>query len=158
MRLYFVRHGQASHDAPTDAARPLTAKGEDDVRRMASVLAQLGAAPQHIYASPRVRAQQTAAIIAQALGQTVETRAECDFSFSLDKVVAMTRDLREDEAAMFVGHNPSMTEVVGTLTGGQVDMKPGAIACAFAYVPQPRGGALEWFLIPRLATALAADA
>lgn len=68
MRLWLLRHGQAEPQARSDAERALTAHGREEVRQMAVQLQgrRLGA----ILASPYVRAQQTAALVREALGFT----------------------------------------------------------------------------------------
>ncbi|MDO9624528.1 MAG: phosphohistidine phosphatase SixA [Pseudomonas sp.] len=73
MRLWLLRHGEAEAQARSDAARALTTRGRQEVRQAAVQLEgrKLGA----ILASPYVRAQQTAALVCEALGFTggVET-------------------------------------------------------------------------------------
>jgi len=68
MRLWLLRHGQAEPQARSDAERALTAHGREEVRQTAMQLQgrRLGA----ILASPYVRAQQTAALVREALGFT----------------------------------------------------------------------------------------
>ena len=61
-----LRHGEAEPRANSDAERRLTAHGREQVLRSAAQL--LGQAPQVILASPYVRAQQTAALVHEALG------------------------------------------------------------------------------------------
>tara|TARA_B110000503_G_C7119932_1_gene402017 strand:+ start:888 stop:1358 length:471 start_codon:yes stop_codon:yes gene_type:complete len=65
MRLLLMRHGEASINAPSDAQRPLTQGGS------AAVIEQShnGAVPWHeftsVWASPYVRAQETASLLLQ---------------------------------------------------------------------------------------------
>ncbi len=70
MRLIIVRHGEAEAfiGAASDAARKLTPKGCGDVERLGERLAGEGYDVQRIIASPYVRAQQTAALLAAKLG------------------------------------------------------------------------------------------
>lgn len=70
MRLIIVRHGEAEafFGAASDAARRLTPKGRSDVQRLGERLAGAGFAVQRIIASPYVRAQHTAALLAAKLG------------------------------------------------------------------------------------------
>lgn len=72
MRLWVLRHGEAEPRANSDAERRLTAHGREQVLRSAAQL--LGCAPQVILASPYVRAQQTAALVHEALGLTSRCR------------------------------------------------------------------------------------
>ena len=65
MRLYIVRHGEAERLITTDDARPLTARGREDVAVLWESLAGRGARPSRLFSSPYVRARQTADIIAE---------------------------------------------------------------------------------------------
>lgn len=68
MRLWLLRHGQAEPRARSDAERALTAHGRDEVRQAALQLQ--GRPLSGILVSPYVRAQQTAALVREALGFT----------------------------------------------------------------------------------------
>jgi len=67
MQVFVLRHGQAESQLTTDEARNLTAKGRDDVA--ASINHALGELKgvQEIWASPLVRALQTAQITQEIL-------------------------------------------------------------------------------------------
>ncbi|XWX03853.1 phosphohistidine phosphatase SixA [Aggregatilineales bacterium SYSU G02658] len=148
MKLYFMRHGKAA-DATLyedDFERPLTDKGAKRVRRMSQWLARMGVNPAAIYASPRVRAQQTAVILAEALGKSVITREEVNFDFSLAHVQAMVEGFNLDAELVFVGHNPSMSEVVQQITGANLNMEVGSIACAQVMPHAIHQGELAWYL------------
>src|SRR5271156_6739873 len=76
MILYIVRHGIAvdrnDPKSPSEAERPLTAKGVQKTRSAALGLRALGAKPDVLMTSPYVRAAQTAEIFAEALGFPLE--------------------------------------------------------------------------------------
>lgn len=60
MRIYIMRHGEAQNFAPSDAERPLTARGESHSEQMATQLAsQLTTGLDMVWVSPYLRAQQT---------------------------------------------------------------------------------------------------
>lgn len=65
MKLWVLRHGQAEPEAATDAKRPLTEVGRQEVLGMAQRLQQ--APLDVILASPYVRAQQTAELVREQL-------------------------------------------------------------------------------------------
>ena len=70
-RVYFLRHGKAENRAEwrgSDDERPLTAEGEEAMRREAEALRALGLAPDVIVTSPLARARRTAEIVAGGLG------------------------------------------------------------------------------------------
>lgn len=152
MKLYFVRHSIAEDgDGIQDFDRKLTREGSDQMRVAAKAIAALKVAPAHIYASPRVRARQTAEIVAEALGLKVEVREEVNFDFSVLVVEALTADLDDSQDVMFVGHEPSFSETVGELVGGgKVVMKKGGLARLDVYSRKPLRGALVWLISPKV--------
>jgi phosphohistidine phosphatase len=154
MYLYFVRHGDASNDARSDRERPLTEKGKKRTQQAASVLAALAVAPAAVYSSPRVRARQTAAILARALDASVTIRDEMDFDFSPLGLHLLIENHAPDAEILLVGHNPSISEVVNALTGASISMRKGAIACVELPQGASVGGELLWLMPPRLFKAL----
>ncbi len=156
MRLYFLRHAEASYDAATDHDRPLTQRGIERTRTAAKVMQKLDVNPVHIYSSPRVRAVETAQIVAEALGKTVEVRDGVNFSFNVNAVRALIDGLTERQDVMFVGHNPSMSEVVSELTGANVSLKKGGLARVDVFSPSLEGCELVWLITPKIFDALEA--
>lgn len=63
MKIFVLRHGQAEAQETTDEARNLTAKGRADVATSVQFSLSELAQVQEIWASPLVRAQQTALIV-----------------------------------------------------------------------------------------------
>jgi len=157
MKLYFVRHGKASPVASSDEMRPLTHQGADDVRLVGRFLEQMGIDPVRIYTSPRLRALQTANIIADSLGARAHVDDACNFNFSIRHIPALVADMDKDAQVMFVGHNPSMSDVVKATCGAEVDMATGAVACvAGIYPPGSMQGVLKSMLTPKTVAALSA--
>ncbi len=152
MRLYFMRHGKAEPTAASDFERALTEKGAKGVQRVANVLRKLGVSPAAIYASPRLRAQQTAQIVAQTLQKPIITHEAVNFDFSVAYLPDLLQGMPDTAEVLFVGHNPSMSEVVGAVTGARVDLAVGAVACADVLdVRLLERGQLCWLLTPDLA-------
>ena len=74
IELYFLRHADAGDPMAwtgDDAERPLSDKGRKQADRLGRFLAGLGFAPDAIITSPKVRAAQTAEIVAEHLDVTV---------------------------------------------------------------------------------------
>jgi len=156
-RLYLLRHGIAvppgTPDIPDDE-RPLTSKGEKRVRRVAYGLRLLKFKLDRIVTSPLPRALRTAEIVADVLKMRdlLETsdalRAENDAASIRDWVIG-----RPESRLMLVGHNPSLTELVGLLVTGEhgpplCELRKGGVA---ALGTQPDGGLrLDWLARPRL--------
>ena len=118
MRVHFMRHGEASFDAKTDFERRLTEKGRRDA----------AANSQHLHvdrvvASPLVRAQQTANIVADARQLTVQTDECWDLSSSVNKLM----DWLDDHASnnlLVVSHNPLLSMLVSQLIGQHFELSP----------------------------------
>jgi len=127
MILYVMRHGAAEDHAPTglDADRALTPRGREIVRRMAEALRELrGASPLRILSSPRLRARQTAAIVAEQLSPSgTHTAVElCDeLGGEREIPTELVGDLaRGASDVLLVGHNPSVQELIFTLARGEM--------------------------------------
>ncbi len=156
-RLYLLRHGIAvPHGTPDipDDERPLTTEGKKGVRRVARGLRQLGFKLDGIVTSPLPRAFRTAEIVADVLDMTdvLETadalRAEKGATSIRDWVSART-----ESRLMLVGHNPSLTDLVGLLiTGNQgpalCELRKGGVAALSATAEG--GMQLDWLARPRL--------
>ncbi|MFH1387218.1 MAG: histidine phosphatase family protein [bacterium] len=67
MRIYLVRHGEAV-PAEVDPKRPLSARGRNEVEGAVRELMAEGAKISEIWHSEKLRAKQTAQIIARDLG------------------------------------------------------------------------------------------
>jgi phosphohistidine phosphatase len=160
--LYLVRHGIAlPHGTPdiADDDRPLTEQGRKRMRDVARGLARLEIHVERIISSPLPRARQTAEIVADVL----------DFPESLEFADALRVDRsasdiaqwlsnRSEESLMLVGHNPSLSELVGFLTLGEprsvVDLRRGGVA-ALTQAGPAAGYTLDWLARPRLLRRLA---
>lgn len=153
--LYFLRHGIAEDGGPDlpDAERQLTGEGRDKMQIAARVIAALGIDPVRIYSSPRKRALQTAEIVAAALGKDVTIDTAVDFSFDVMAAHDLRAGLPDKSDIMYVGHNPSMSEVVSQMTGAAVSMKKGGLARVDVYPGEARGE-LVYLLTPKVFAAL----
>lgn len=158
MRYYFVRHGIAADLAPSDFARELTPRGRRRVGKAAKVMKALGIIPACIYASPRLRARQTAEIIAAELGMAAVLAEEVDFGFDIAAVKRLSRRLPAESDVMFVGHNPNMSLIVHQLTGANVSMKKGGLARIDVIHHQAQHGELVWLIAPKVFDVLRLEA
>ena len=154
MRFYFVRHGIAEDLAISDFDRELTSRGRRRVVKSADVMKRLNLEPARIYSSPRVRAHQTAEILAEALDRPVTEAEELDFGFDLAGIYRLTEDMNVDDEVMFVGHNPDMSQVVHKLTGTDISMKKGGLARVDVIGTRARQGELVWLIAPKIFDAL----
>ena len=129
--LYILRHGIAiPHGTPgvPEDERPLTPKGEKRIKEVGRGLAAFGLELDRIITSPLPRARRTAQIVAQELGLT--DRLVTSPVLSADSDAQTIRDwLRErhTDRLMIVGHNPSLSDLVGLLIlgeGGKFPFEP----------------------------------
>ena len=105
VHLYLVQHGEAAPKA-VDPERPLTGRGRDDTRDVATFAAHLGLEVARIRHSGKVRAAQTAALFDEALAQADGVEAAANLAPN-DEVAAVAEALgRATEAIMLVGHLP----------------------------------------------------
>jgi phosphohistidine phosphatase len=154
MKLYFFRHGHAE-DAQMpdfdDFTRALTDKGIERTEAAGKALAKLGVKPTQLYASPRLRARQTAEILGKALEVPVIVREEVGFGFHVPAVETLIEGLDADAEVMFVGHEPDLSATVSALIGGgEIIMKKGGLARVDVSEERPLRGALVWMLAPRI--------
>lgn len=119
--ILIMRHGEAEPGYP-DATRRLTLRGKQEADTMARWLAERVATGElplpALYASPYVRAQQTAQALCEALGTRLET---LDFITPDDFPSAVSDWLLEQpEGApiMLVSHMPLVGDLAGLLVEG----------------------------------------
>jgi phosphohistidine phosphatase len=121
MNLAIIRHGKAERysESGSDRDRALTGRGRRQVEYLARCFDRGQTGPDLIFASPFLRTQQTATILAEALNLPIEydDRLICDapVSAALDLLAEIALRGR---AAFFVGHNPQCEHLVAVLTLG----------------------------------------
>jgi phosphohistidine phosphatase len=152
LELYLLRHAHAGDaaawDGP-DSERPLSARGRRQAQLLAQFLADRTFAPDAIVTSPKVRARQTAEIVADGLGIGVATDDRLAGPLDLD-VLAALLDGAGGTSVVLVGHDPDFTDLAMALTGAAyLPLKKGALARIDISLPvQPGGGILRWLLPP----------
>lgn len=151
MKLYFLRHGIAEDPGPgtRDFDRRLTPEGITEMEGVGRGLKVLGLDFDAILTSPLVRARETAALAAQALGredrlticQPLASGAGfSDLKSALDGQHSRAR-------VLLVGHEPDMSTLISYLVGGgAVRMKKASLAYVEAFPISPGAGELRWLL------------
>ena len=121
--IWLLRHGEAEDGSP-DSERRLTEKGERQARSAGAALAKLGVKVEVCLTSPKVRAADTARLACEPLG--IEPQHEPKLAggpFDAEQLAA-----GHDEV-LLVGHDPDFSMAVHALTGAQVRLKKGGLAC-----------------------------
>lgn len=128
-QLWLLRHGEAEpHGAANDDDRALTDRGRDQSRAAGRALNALEVVFQDVYASPKVRARDTAALACEALGTAPVEHEPLRSGFTADDAAALLHAAGEDHRVLLVGHDPDFSQIVHDLTGARVAMKKGGIA------------------------------
>ena len=165
MEIILVRHAIA-HERnrvrwPNDALRPLTTAGIRKFRKAASGLTRCLPKGAVLLTSPYVRASETAAILADALGRGKAT--ECG-ELSSGEPVRACFDLlrkRKEDAVVLVGHEPNLSNFLAAAlcgAGGRMktEFKKGGAACIeFNSRIEPGRASLKWILPPKVLRTLA---
>jgi phosphohistidine phosphatase len=155
MRVYFLRHGKADRAQwhGDDDARPLTAEGEEAMRREAKSLRAMGLALDLIVTSPLARARRTAEIVADELGLGGRLVEDAGLApgFDVRRLEQVLATHGPAESVMVVGHEPDFSATVAELIGGgDIVMKKGGLARVDVIAPVAGGGQLVWLLTPPL--------
>ena len=133
MRLYLVQHGEAK-SKEEDPARPLTARGEADVRCVADFAKRAGVQVGQIRHSGKRRAEQTAGILGAALRPRNGVIAVSGLNPD-DPIEPVAQALAsESKPLMLVGHLPFMSLLAAKLITGNenlcvVRFQMGGIVC-----------------------------
>jgi phosphohistidine phosphatase len=157
MRLIIIRHAIAvprgTPDIPDDE-RPLTRRGERRFREAARGLARVQPRPDVLLTSPLPRARQTADIAAGAWGKIKAKETDVLAGGSFPEVAAILDKLPREATVAIVGHEPDVSELLAAILGSRdaaaFTFKKGGAAAVEVPGPLGQGGALLWFLSPRL--------
>ena len=155
IELYFLRHAHAGDpEAWTgdDAARPLSEKGEKQAERLGTFLAGVGFKPDAIVSSPKLRAAQTAEIVAKHLGIQISFDDRLAGAFEVETLETLLRDAGDPVRPVVVGHDPDFSDVLAELSGAsELPMPKGALARVDVERPlRAGGGTLHWLVPPDL--------
>lgn len=130
--LLVFRHAKAvdSSEAPSDHERELKQKGEKAATAMGALLGERKLVPDLILTSDAVRAQRTAELCERQLPSRVDVLAlaalyDCE---ARDFVELIARQPDVVSRLMVVGHNPTLEELIESLTGEHRRLKTGSVA------------------------------
>lgn len=163
MKIYIVRHAIAGlrenwHDP--DDQRPLTDKGRKKMARIARGLRNLEVELTHLYASPLVRAQQTAEIIREELRiKKIDTSDLLVPEADPADVLPFLNEHDETAALALTGHEPHTSALLAFLATGQREIfalfKKGGVALLEGEKPLRAGHVLlRWLMEPNHLAAI----
>jgi phosphohistidine phosphatase len=153
MRLYLVQHGDAVPEQ-LDPERPLSAAGRREVEAVARLLASTGTRVVRVAHSGKLRAQQTAELLATTLapGMVPEVMTGLNPNDPVEPMVRRIADWTSD--VVLVGHLPFMAKLVARLVAGDerkpvTAFVPGTVVC----LEQAEAGRwlFSWMVRPELA-------
>jgi phosphohistidine phosphatase len=160
MDLYIVRHGIAidrdDPKAPPEAERYLTEEGVERTKQVAKAIAALGVHADLMISSPYVRAMQTAAVFAKALGYPEQKIRETESLLPGAEPGVFLRELAREKNASSVfcfGHAPHVDALLAAAINAQrqiTSMKKAGVACVELKRVSPPNGQLLWLLTPKL--------
>ena len=155
MRLYFLRHTDADSGFD-DAARPLSALGRKQAEALGRFCHQAGVELDGAFASPLLRARQTAEVFLNACAasdhvklkaadELLNEASEESFHEFLDGLGGFRR-------VLLVGHAPVLAERVRAMLGmgneEALKLSKGGLACV--RTDDYRTGSLKFFISPKL--------
>jgi phosphohistidine phosphatase len=124
VEVFLVRHAEAVDEtlALRDPHRYLTAHGRAQATALGERLRWHDCAPTHAWASPLVRAVQTAELVIAALDEplSLEVAVELAPEGSPRAVIAALRALPEGARAIVVGHEPGLSAIGALLVGKEI--------------------------------------
>jgi phosphohistidine phosphatase len=127
-QLWLLRHGDAEPGDGDDAARRLSERGERQARSAGAALSRLEVGFGIAFASPRVRALDTAKLVCEPLGLDFVVHEPLSGGFDSRDALELVAGQDGDARVLAVGHEPDLSQVVHDLTGARIDLKKGGIA------------------------------
>ena len=156
--LYLVRHAVAAErgeEWPDDTKRPLTTTGVSRFRDAVKGLVWFDIGIDEIYASPLVRARQTADLLSAGLKDRppVCTLDELAPGNEPSKVLAELAKRVKRRRVALVGHEPDLGELAAALLGAKRALpfrKGGICRIDVSRISSSTTGSLIWFLPPKV--------
>jgi len=157
MDLYLIRHADAlalgERGNTQDSERPLSDKGYAQSKLLGAWMQRKGIALDQIFASPLLRAHQTAEGMVSSLSSAPPLQP-CPELAPGEKPKRLAKVLRRwgGEKAALVGHIPDLAEFAAWLIGSkraQIDLAKAGLACLHvADEPRKGGGVLVFLVTP----------
>ncbi|SQI38420.1 Phosphohistidine phosphatase sixA [Leminorella richardii] len=155
MRVFIMRHGEASFHAESDPARPLTERGVEETSQMALRLHQMVGDISCVLVSPYLRAQQTLETIRRAFPLSADVSIETvsqlipggDPGWCADYLTVLAQQGVSE--VLVVSHLPLVSYLVSELSQGSASpmFSTSSVACVTLDDKTLRGR-FEWQISP----------
>jgi phosphohistidine phosphatase len=161
MDIYILRHAVAvsreEYQGQEDASRPLTPKGEKEMRKAAKGMKEMGVEFDLLLSSPYLRCVQTAEIVNNVFKRPVEIEFSKHLKpegASKELMEEINRKYRARRSLLLVGHEPYLSALITLWLGGfenmAIELKKGGLCKLTANrLTHGRCATLEWLLTPR---------
>ncbi len=152
VHVYLIRHAHAD-DGKNDAARPLSAKGRAQIRRIGRLLREAKAIEAvEFWHSPLVRSRDTAELLARTLKKEIRLAEVSGLKHEDDPSLMACKlgDARHPIAV--VGHEPHLSALASLMVVGQVEPARFRLKkCAVLRLDRSSGGwSVRWQISPEL--------
>lgn len=152
MNVYLAQHGEA-WTKEVDPDRPLTDQGKKDIDRLAAFLKQANVQVDRVIHSGKLRAAQTAELLASAIAPEVEAEASGLINPNDNPKAFDWQSESWNRNTLVVGHLPFMAKLVSHLLIEDENKlitayQPGSVVCL-----ERNGDALwqiDWMIRPEL--------
>ncbi len=159
-KLVLMRHAKSAQAelGQSDFERPLNDRGKNDGETMGKRLQDRSLSPDLIICSAAKRTHKTAKLIAEKLHYEVHNIiSETElYEASIADVVQIIRNLSDEyKTVVLVGHNPTITGLVGYLSTTQIEHMPTSAQVGIEFPFKtwkqvlPQSGELLWFDYPK---------
>ncbi len=123
MELYLMQHGLCLSEAE-DPRKPLSPEGRQGIETSAKALAKMGLSFDLILSSDKLRAKETAEIVAKATGYQGEIKEYKAFkpTAPVEEALKVLKECAQ-ERVLVAGHLPSLAEITSYFLGGEKKVK-----------------------------------
>lgn len=152
MLLYLVQHAE-SLSKEEDPTQSLSEKGIENIKKVANYVAGLNIRVNQIFHSEKLRAMQTAQILADFI-KTENGVSETDGLAPLDDPqIWFERVSKMKEDVMLVGHLPHLGKLASLILCGDkekniIDFKRAGVVCLKRF--EDGNWSVEWMIIPEV--------
>jgi phosphohistidine phosphatase SixA len=154
IELGILRHADAGDPyawTGDDALRPLSRKGRRQAERLGAFLRSVGYTPGLLITSPKLRARETADLVAEPFGVEVVVDDRLAIGFGLAELSASLAAVGLPQRPIIVGHDPDFSMLLADLCGGaEVPLRKGTYARVDLDEIAAGAGTLRWLIPPDL--------